>query len=145
MKGDMALDMVVKFLIVLVVAGLVIGLFLKFSSDSKDAVKGMFQPNSTKEIGFPKTFQREAFSAGEVANYIESCYNTMNQIPAAQQKDTTCYVLMANNPFSNSVKSSDILNMVDSKIKSKVKISTDFSKDYIKVSYVELTETVVVS
>jgi hypothetical protein len=145
MKGELALDMVVKFLIVLVVAGVVIGLFLKFSGDSKDAVKDMFKPNSTKETGFPKTLQQNSFGSGEVANYIESCYSTMSQIPAAQQKDMTCYVLMSNSPFSSSVTSSGVLSIVDSKIKSRVKINTTFDKDYIKINFLELTNTVVVS
>jgi hypothetical protein len=145
MRGEMALDMVVKFLIILVVVAVVIGLFLKFSGDSKDAVKDMFKPNSTKETGFPKTLQQNSFGSGEVANYIESCYSTMSKIPAAQQKDITCYVLMSNSPFSSTVTSSGILDIVDAKIKSKVKISTDFSKDYIRINFVELTNTVVVS
>jgi hypothetical protein len=145
MKGELALDMVVKFLIILVVAGVVIGLFMKFSSDSKDAVKDMFKPNSTKETGFPKTLQQNSFNSGEVANFIESCYDTMSKIPPAQQKDVTCYVLMANSPFSSAASSSGIMGAIESKIQSKVKINTDLSKDYIKISFVELSNTVVVS
>jgi hypothetical protein len=136
-KGELALDMIVKFLIVLVVAGLVIGLFLRFSSDSKDAVKDMFTGKNNTSSGFPKTFQKASFSPGEVAQSIESCYNTMTSLAENSQKDMTCYVLMADSPFSGFVTSGNILGAVDSKIRGRVRITTAFDKDYVKVSFYE--------
>lgn len=145
MKGDLALDMIVKFLIILVVAGVVIGLFMMFASDSKGAVKNMFAPNNTKETGFPKTIQQNSFSSGEVANYIESCYSKMSAIPATEQKDITCYVLMANSPFSNFVTSSSVMNAMSSDVRPRTTFNTAFDKDYLKISFVDLGDKIVVS
>jgi hypothetical protein len=141
MKGEMALDMVVKFLIVLVVVGVVIGLFIKFSGDSKDAVKDMFSGKNDTSSGFPKTFQQSAFSSGQVANYIETCYDNMVEAPDASRKEVTiCYVLMADSPFKNAVTSSSVLGAVDSKIRGRVMINSTFDKDYIRVSFYEFAK-----
>jgi len=140
MKGEMALDMVVKFLIVLVVVGIVVGLFIKFSSDSKDAVKDMFTGKNNTSSGFPKTIQQSTFSSGQVANYIESCYDTMTSLDENSQKDQTCYVLMADSPFSGFVTSSGVTGAVDSKMRARVIINTTFSKDYIRITFAEFVK-----
>jgi hypothetical protein len=145
MKGDLALDMIVKFLIILVVAGVVIGLFMMFSSDSKDAVKNMFAPNNTKETGFPKTIQQNSFSSGEVANYIDSCYSKMSAIPATQQKDITCYVLMANSAFSNFVTSSAITGALSADARPRTSFNTTFGRDYLKINFIDIGDRIIVS
>lgn len=140
----MALDMVVKFMIILVVAGIVIGLFLIFSEDAKKAVENLF--GGEKKPGLEvKTLNQNSFSSGQVAQYIESCYDAMSEIPEADQEDKVCYVLMAQSSFNSFVSQSDIFSSLPKELKSRVKFNTNFNLSYLKIEFKELGDEIVVS
>lgn len=144
-KGMMALDVVVKFVIVLVVAAVVIGLFVTFSHDAESGVRDMFGEEEGPEIDFPKTVQQNTFSAGSVAQYVESCYDTMMELSEIEQEDTVCYILMANIDFSEFTSVSEIEGAVSSDLGQNVEFNTDLGRAYIQITFKELGNTVVVS
>ncbi len=139
MEGDMTLDTIVKFLIVLVVAGVVIGIFITTSNDAKYALSCLFfgcDENST--VQFPRTDKQPTFSPGQVANYIESCYDNMVKAPETSQKEAViCYILMADSPFKGFVTSEDVIGEVDPRIRSSLVINTTFEQAYLQVKFLE--------
>lgn len=144
MKGEMALDYIVKFLIVLVVAGVVIGLFMASSEDARNALHNMFFPDVIK-LPVETSASQTKFSAGEIANYIESCYSNMERVPEASQKDIVCYVLMANNSFSTFTSSAEVSSALSKDIRDKVHFNTDFQRAYLKIEFRELGNEIIVS
>ncbi|MGC9310438.1 MAG: hypothetical protein ACP5E4_01805 [Candidatus Aenigmatarchaeota archaeon] len=143
-KGQLALDMVVKFVIVLIVAAIVIAMFVSFKDNAKKGVSEMFGDKVAKSE-FPKTFEQTSFSAGEIANYIESCHDAMTEIPEVEQEDGVCYVLMANTAFSSFVDASTIQGALDPKIRQKVSFRSDLKKTHLKIEFIELNDIVAVS
>jgi len=140
----MALDMIVKFMIILVVAGIVIGLFMIFSSDAKSGVEKLFKGEEKIDTSV-KTVNQASFSAGQVAQYIESCYDKMSEIPEVDQKDTVCYVLMAQSNFNGFVSQNNIIGQLPQELKSKVTFNTNFGLSYLKIEFRELGDKIVVS
>jgi len=147
MKGSMALDMIVKFIIILVVAGIVIGLFIVFSQDAGDALKCFLFgcDGLTFADEYPKPINKFSFSSGEIAQYIESCYDTMSEVPEVNQSDIVCYILMADSQISSSANEEAIRESVPADIKTKIVFNTNLSKDYVRVEFRELEDKIVVS
>ncbi|OIN87617.1 MAG: hypothetical protein AUJ50_02610 [Candidatus Aenigmarchaeota archaeon CG1_02_38_14] len=110
-KGQMALEYVMKLTILLVVVAVVIGIIIKFSDDIKLSFKKffcIFSPDSCRNnLKFPQIIEKSSFTSGEISTYIESCYSSMASLPESEQEDTTCYLLKANRDFS-SISQSDI-------------------------------------
>ncbi|MBN2094664.1 MAG: hypothetical protein JW727_01320 [Candidatus Aenigmarchaeota archaeon] len=146
MKGELALDMVVKFLIILVVAAIVIGLFMRFSGDSKNAVKDLFGPDKKKlQTDFPKTYEQSTFSPGGIAQYIESCYDALTEVEEVEQKDTVCYVLLADSDFSGFTSVDAIRSAVSAKIRQDLHFKTDLTQTHLKIEFKELGDEIIVS
>lgn len=140
--AQLALDYIVRVLILAVAAAIIILTIINFYDDIKIVVnKWLFPKNEKPE--FPKTITKDSFSSGEIANYIFSCYSTMISVPETEQKDIVCYVLLARNGFS--VSSRDILTLIPSDIKSNVEISASFTKDYVKIEFRDINNKVLVT
>ena len=107
-KGQMALEYVMKLTILLVVVAVVIGIIIKFSDDIKLAIKRIFPSLFGNDNKLDtQLIEKQSFNSGEMSTYIESCYSTMKSLPESEQKDFTCYILKAKRDFS-SISQSDI-------------------------------------
>lgn len=142
----MALDMVVKFVIILVVAAIVISLFIGFSEDAKDALRCLFFGcNEGVLSDFPRPISKSSFSSGEIASFIESCYETMSRVPEVNQSDTICYILMADSEMGSSANADDIRKYVSADIRDKIIFNTSLSKEYVRVEFRELGDEIIIS
>ena len=84
MKG-LALETVVKVIILMVVALVVINLILYFSDTIRDLLTGYKQkPIKTQTIKAP------AFTASQIATYIKSCWEKTGR---NYEKEVICYIL----------------------------------------------------
>lgn len=144
MRGSMALDMIVKFVIILVVAALVIGLFIQFQGDAKDSIVKLFKGEEKIDTNV-KTVNQASFSAGQVAQYIESCYDKMIEVPEVDQKDTVCFVLMAQSNFNTFASQNDIVNSLPQELKSRTTFNTNLGLSYLKIEFRELGDKIVIS
>jgi len=140
----MALEYIFKILILLVAVAVIIGLILRFSSDARSAIlnfiKNLFPGSNTDKDS--KSVEQETFNSGEIATYIESCYNTYSSLSEAEQEDTICWTLLASKGIN--ANKDDILNNVDPDIRNKVEIKTDFSKSYVVIEFSEVGNRIVV-
>ena len=85
-KGDLALDTVVGWVILLVVAGVVIGLSFGFS----DQIKEMLNIGSEEKFHESEYLESVSFSESQVGTYIEICWSKTGERFA---KDFQCYIL----------------------------------------------------
>ena len=86
MKGDLALDTVVGWVILLVVAGVVIGLIFGFS----DQIAEMLSIESEEKAHATEYMTSTSFSESQVRTYIEICWSKTGERFA---KDFRCYIL----------------------------------------------------
>jgi hypothetical protein len=86
MKGDLALDTIINWIILLVVAGVVIGIIFYYS----DEIKGSLSSLSEKENPETELFEAEYFSESQVNTYIELCWAKTGE---KFNKDFMCYIL----------------------------------------------------
>ncbi len=98
MKGDLALDMVVGWIILLVVAGVVIGIIFYYA----DEIKGAFSSLSEEKNPEAEYFKAESFSDSQIKTYIELCWSKTGE---KFNKDFICYVLKGD---ISSIKPSDL-------------------------------------
>ena len=84
---------------------------------------------------FPKIIEQDVFSAGEISTYIESCYDTMTNLPRSRQKDIVCYILNANNSFNFFIMEDEILNNLNPEVKEYLEIETKFKKESIIIKF----------
>jgi hypothetical protein len=143
-RGMMALDVVVKFVIILVVAAIVIGLFIRFSDDAKRGVSDMFDDKKL-EVDFPQTVEQGHYTPGSIAQFIESCYDTMTEVPEVEQKDIVCYVLMADSQFSGFVSEPAIRGATRGRVAQNLVFQTDLSKTHLKIEFKDLGDKIIVS
>ncbi|RLI99492.1 MAG: hypothetical protein DRP06_03350 [Candidatus Aenigmatarchaeota archaeon] len=85
-NGDLALDTVVGWIILLVVAGVVIGLIFGFS----DQIAEMLNINNEEKSHDTEYMTSASFSESQVKTYIEICWSKTGERFA---KDFTCYTL----------------------------------------------------
>jgi len=148
MKGDMALDYIFKVLITVVTIAVIIALIVKFSDDIKKSINDFLCSitGSCKKQTTPKPINQDSFTADEVTNYIETCYDTQMSLPENQQKDTTCFILFSKTSFASSgITGSSLMQALPSSMADKVVIESDFSHDYLKINYQDLGNKVVVT
>jgi len=143
MKGMLALDVIGKWVIVLVVIAVVIELFLTFSGQFSNPFEEYFK--TKEDLGFPKIVKQSEFSAGEISTYIESCYDTMTNLPDNEQKDIECYILDADNTFNLFVTEEDILNDLKPDIRDKVEIKTNFDKNLIIIRFKDVGDKIIIT
>lgn len=140
--AQLALEYIVRILILTVAAAIIILTIINFSEDVKFLVKSWIFPKKEK-IEFPKTITKDSFSSGEIANYIISCYSAMISIPETEQKDVVCYVLLARRGFSAS--SSQILESIPRDIRQSVNITASFTKNYVKIEFRDINNKILVT
>lgn len=99
-KGQMALEYVVKVMILLVVVFVVINLIFGFSDDIKLAIKRFFSRDEDN-FNFPEYVEGDRFTAGQLSVYIDNCYHQMVSLPESEQKDVICYVLKSDTGFAS--------------------------------------------
>ena len=139
---QLALDYIVRILILAVVATVIILTIINFSDEIKTAInKWLFKEE--KKIDFPKTEEKEAFSSGEIAKYIQSCYSAMESLPEIDQKDTICYILLAKRGFS--ANSREILNLLSEELRNRTEIIANFSKSYVKIEFKDIGDKILVT
>lgn len=140
-KGQMALETIFKVLILLVAVAVIIGLIMTFSDEVRNIVKEFigkfFGKSPTQE--FPKQVEKDSFSAGEIASYIESCYTTMTSVSETEQKDTNCFLLIGKN-----FESSGILEKVSPSIRGNVEISADFTRGILIIEFIDVGNKIIV-
>lgn len=86
MKG-MALEVVVKWIILSVVAIVVIGMIIYFSDEIKKYVGGLLKP---KEEPKTEMIESGSFSTSAVITYVKSCWDKTG---VNFEGDTICYIL----------------------------------------------------
>ncbi|MCK4429189.1 MAG: hypothetical protein KAU95_02345 [Candidatus Aenigmarchaeota archaeon] len=143
MKGEMAMELIVKWIIVLVAVAVVIGIFLNFSSKFSNPFGEHFE--SEEKPDFPKIITQDEFSAGGISTYIESCYLTMTSLHDNEQMDMDCYILNANNTFSSFTSETDILDSLPSDIQEHIKIETGFNKQLIIIRFEDIGDKIIIS
>lgn len=140
--SQLALDYIVRILILVVAAAIIILAIINFYDDIKIAISSWIFPKKEK-VEFPKTITKDSFSSGEIANYIVSCYSVMISVPEAEQKDVVCYVLLSRRGFSAS--SRDILSAIPRDISPNVEINASLNKDYVKIEFKDIKNKVLVT
>ncbi|MCK4729966.1 MAG: hypothetical protein KAT28_01465 [Candidatus Aenigmarchaeota archaeon] len=88
-KGDLALDTIVSWIILLVVAGVVIGLIFGFS----DQIKVILNLESEEKSYDTEYMTSASFSESQVGTYIEICWSKTGE---RFTKDFICYTLEGN-------------------------------------------------
>lgn len=89
MKGQgMALDTVVKFIILIVVALVVIGLVIYFSDDIKNYLKNWLGKSNEVKV---QKIEADSFSTTQVMTYIRGCWDMTGE---NFHEDVTCYILV---------------------------------------------------
>ncbi len=96
MKADLALDTVVGWIVLLVVAGVVIGLIFSFS----DQIAEMLNINSEEKSHDTEYVTSASFSESQIKTYIEICWSKTGE---RFTKDFVCYVLNGNMSSVNPV------------------------------------------
>lgn len=140
--AQLALEYIVRILILSVVAAIIILTIINFYDDIEIAIKNFISPKNVS-IDFPKTITKDSFSAGEIANYITACYNAMLSISEAEQRDIICYVLLARNGFS--VSTQNILASIPRDIIANVEIRASFTKDFVKIEFRDVNNKILVT
>lgn len=104
MKG-LALETVVKWIILLVVAGVVINLILFFSDSIVIFIRGFMQPDKT-----PKTdiIESNQFSTAQVKTYMKACWDRTGE---RFDEDVICFVLKGD---MGNVDKDSLTNAIDS-------------------------------
>jgi hypothetical protein len=85
MKG-MALETVVQWIILIVVAGVVLNLIFFFSDDIKRIIGGFTKGNEPKPI----EVEADKFSTSQVKTYMRACWDKTGE---RFQEDMICYLL----------------------------------------------------
>jgi len=91
----LALEYIVRLLILIVVAVVIIGLITTFSQDISSWWSGF-----TKSEDLPpkaEVIERNSFTAEEVANFVEGCWSSN----LGSQQDNECYFLLGNLSSAN--------------------------------------------
>jgi hypothetical protein len=149
-RGDMSLEYVFKILIMVVVLIVIIMLINQFKDQISMAVQSFICKFSNTCSGsstdqYPKSVEQDYFTSGEIATYIDDCLSTNLNIPESDQKDIVCYTLLAKNaPYFRADKNS-ILSSVQSNLRDKVTINTDFTRQYVKIEFEDVTNSIIVS
>lgn len=87
MKGDMSLEYIIKFLILLIVAAVVISMLISFSDDIKTKIRDMF--GKEEEIK-TNSIDADSFSTAQIRTYMNSCWEKTGE---RYNKDFICYIL----------------------------------------------------
>jgi len=137
-KAELALEYVVRLMILLVVVAVVVSLILNFKDEIRVMVKKVFGTvESPSKPDFPKIIDdKKTFNPGEISTYVEDCYSTMTSLPEDKQEDIVCYVLIPKEGFSTT--KTQLENVISgSSIKDKVYINPnlDLGKSFIKIQY----------
>jgi len=144
-KGQgMALETVFKVLILIVTVVVIVGLIFRFSDQIRNQVTAFLNQILGKNGGstdFPKTIERSSFTSSEIANYAETCYNSMTSIPPADQKDTNCFILVGNQFNANA---NDVMNNISPSIRDHVTITTDFSRGVVIIDFADIGDKIIV-
>ena len=130
MKG-LALEYVVKLVILLVVALVVINLILYFSNEIKPIIHPMDKGEVKTEI-----IEAKSFSTSQVATYVRACWEKTGP---TYDKDEVCYILKGD---TTSVDKELLKNLV--KDIAIVKDDLNLSKNIIVIKYVFFGHKVVV-
>jgi len=142
-KGQgMALETVFKILILLVTVAVIIGLIFNFSDQIKNQITGFINQLLGKNQGipqFPRTVEKQSFTSGEIASYIETCYTAMTSLPETEQKDISCFILVG-----TSFQSQGILDRVSPTIKDHVTITSNFNRGVVIIDFVDLGNKITV-
>jgi hypothetical protein len=137
MKG-LALEYVVKWIILLAVAMVVISMVIYFSNNIK-----IFLAKQTKETKVePKEINKEYFSSGEILTYALSCWDKTGE---KYREDVTCFYLFGN--FTNVDKDWILFKFYERYPEGKPKIvldNFDTSKNYAKIKFREVDLAIVV-
>jgi len=135
----LSLEYIFKILILSVVAAIVILTIMNFYGDIEIFIKGFTK--SENKTDFPKEVTKDSFNAGEIANYIQTCYLKMSSLPENKQKDIVCYILLARNGFSVNVE--EIRRRIPENIN--VTFSASFSRNYLKIEFRDVGNRIIVS
>jgi len=130
----MALETIFKILILLVTVAVIVGLIIRFSEETRNVVKGFICKVFGCKTGvqeFPITKEKDAFTAGEIAAYIESCYNAITSLPETDQPASiNCFLLIG-----RTFESAGIIERVSPSIRNNVVIQADFTRGILVIQF----------
>ena len=86
MKGNLALDTIMMWIILLVVAGVAIGIIFHYSSEIKSAFTGLGE----EEPPETEMFEADIFSESQIKTYIELCWEKTGD---RFNENFICYIL----------------------------------------------------
>ena len=141
-KAELALEYIVRLMIVLVVLVVVIGMTIEFKNEIITTVKKFFGEKNP-QINFPQLITKNTFNPGEISAYIEKCYFTLTALPENKQEDIVCYLLEATDGFA--IEKTDLEKTISKDIKDKVNITATFKKSIIKIQYQDIENIILVS
>lgn len=145
MKGQgMALETVFKILILIVTVMVIVGLIFTFSDQIRTQVTAFLNQilgKSQGGINLPQTIEHNSFTSSEVANYVETCYNTETSIQASDRKDTNCFVLIGNSFGDNA---NDVMSNISPSIRDYVTISADFTRGVVIIDFTDIGSKITV-
>ena len=145
MKG-LALEYIIRIVILLVVIFVVINLIKNFAGGTKKWFRGIvctiFKCPKTKEK-FPLRVTKDYFTSSEIANYIVSCLESMSSLPEAEQEDKDCYILVAKKGFQ--ANKGSVLLAIPPELRGRVNIEASFTRDLVIIQFKDIGNRVIVS
>lgn len=120
-QGSMSLELVFKFIILLVVIGVVIGLIINFQEGIGPDVITPSNGDQSQECD--TEIKQGDFSSNEVAKWIKSCWSQHK----GGLKDCVCYSLQG----SFSATESAVKQSITSSAKNQTVIEADFSQAHV--------------
>lgn len=130
MKGALALEYVVRLIILLVFTAVMIGIIFYFSDEIKFQVGRLFKEETvvkTQEI------ERDSFSTSQVRNYIKSCWLMTGE---HYDEDVYCYILKG-----------DLTGVDEAALGVEgvtVEVNADFSKGILMIKFEDIGDKILV-
>lgn len=131
MKGDLALDTVVNWLILLVVAGVVIGIIFTYS----DKINEILFSNQVQPTPETQYIEAQSFPESQIKTLVDLCWSKTGE---DYYKDFVCYILKGN---LNSINASNIQGVFEGYV-----VITDFnnSRDMLTIRFEDVGNKIIV-
>lgn len=131
MKGDMELSVIGKWVILLVVLAIGIGMIIYISDNARGYLRGVDEGDRNTSM-----IKAESFSESQFRLYLRSCWGLVKE---NKDRDFTCYILEGNMSQVNPK------NLIDPSQEYKLDVSGfDNTKKIVSIKYDMLTKKVIV-
>ncbi|MBN2094663.1 MAG: hypothetical protein JW727_01315 [Candidatus Aenigmarchaeota archaeon] len=144
MKCELTRETVILFLVLVAVAGIVNAYFIVGHNDLKGRIQNLLNPSGRVQE-FPKIIQEKSFSSGDIAGYVENCYDAILKVPESQREDTVCYLLTSGSEIGLSASPLEIRQLLRIELQEKVYLPSNLSRDHLRIEYLNTGRQVFVS